>query len=198
MYDNKILCIFLVATLLISPAAGWAQVDPGFQVGATIYEILDLQGQRLGIVLAAAETGLSYKAGNEYWRFSESVLLEIEAQESLRFALWAQGEWDDPRVLEALDWQPEGPTVEWSHPAAVRWTEQAESPPSAVPAGSYFGNPTLGGLSIHYAPFGSSMMTWYKLTEGAFMQLEDGAVFERASATPETGSWWQAPIEPGR
>ena len=37
-------------------------------------------------------------------------------------------------------------------------------------------------------------LTWFKLTEGRYMQIDEGAVFERDEEVSETGSWWQGVI----
>lgn len=118
---------------------------------------------------------------------------EIAEQRTLEFHVLAEGDWDDPWVARALDWQPRDTSVEWSHPTKVKWTPTEESGAPRVPGGVYFGHATLGGLTIWYEPRGSSSLTWFKLTAGEFMLIDDGAVFERDTA-PEDGSWWQGPF----
>ena len=176
--------------LALLPAAVLSQVPPNV-MPANIFEILDPAGTRLGTVLVAAESSRGFEAGTEYWRFSEAALVAIGEQESLEFAVLATGEWSDPWVVEALGWWPGGDAVEWSHPAAVAWTAQEESRPPVVPGGTYFGNATLGGLTIAYSPRGASSLTWFKLTEGPYMLIGEGAVFVQDEDVPETGSWWQ-------
>ena len=195
MIYERNLCVLLMTLCLVSSGSVSSQIDAGL-MPVRIIEILDSSGLRLGTALVAGREDRGYRAGYEAWRFSEKALLGIGEQESLTLAVWAEGDWDDPWVIEALGWLPEDPAVEWSHPAAVEWTAQADSLPPVVPEGTYFGHPTLGGLTIRYAPRGGSSLTWFKLTEGAFMQLDDGAVFTREASPPPTGWWWHGPIEP--
>ena len=193
MTHTKRLTTLLVTLLLISPGTAISQFDPG-EKPVSIFEILDSVRNRLGIVIVAGSSDRGYEAGNEYWRFSEDALLSISDQESLTIAPWAQGDWDNPWIVGALAWQPDDTSVEWSHPAEAEWTPQDEARPPIVPGGTYFGNATLGGLTIQYSTRGESSLTWFKLTEGDFMLLEDGAVFRRDTAPPTTGSWWYGPI----
>lgn len=195
---RKNVAFLLIGVLVILPSVALSQIDPGWDSEARIFEILDPLGTRLGAVVVAETSNRGYEAGYEYWRFAERSLLQIAEQESLRFAVWAEGDWDDPWVVEALAWQPTDASVEWSHPARVEWTPQDASRPPVVPGGTTFGNATLGALTIRYASVEPSSLTWFKLTEGAFMLLGDGAVFELTDDVPTTGSWWQGPIEPRR
>lgn len=197
MIHKRILSLLLVAVLVVSLGTASAQFDPG-ERPVDIFGVIDMHGLLIGRILVVGETGQGYESGNEYWRFSEEALLGIEEQESLELAVLAQGVWDDPWVAEALGWQPEDTSIEWSHPAEAEWMSQDERLPPVTPSGTYFGNATLGGLTIDYSSRGPSSLTWFKLTEGAFMQLEDGAVFQRDSDIPSTGSWWHGPIDTRR
>ncbi len=191
MISRTHVSLLLVATLFFSPSILNSQVVPN-HVPVRILEILDIVGTRLGIVIVASEPSTGHLKDTETWRFREKALLGIAEQASLEFAVLAQGEWDDQRVIEALDWQPQDDAIEWSHPTTVDWTSQREQLPPAS-AGTYFGDPTLGGVEFTYSPRGRSSLTWFKLIEGDYV-LYEGAVFERDEA-PETGSWWQGPIE---
>jgi hypothetical protein len=177
----------LVTLLVTSPSIVFSQYDPGW-LPVRIYQILDPGGTRLAAIVVTGSAGRGYEEGNETWRFSEEALREIAEQEKLEISVWAEGDWDDRWVVEALAWRPEGDAVEWSHPATVEWNE---GEPPVVPGGTYFGNATLGGLMIQYSPRGPSSLTWFKLTEGPYMLIGDGAVFEQDKNVPETGSWWQ-------
>lgn len=188
--------LLLIALLAFPPNAVLSQVpiDP-IETSVKIFEILDWQGPRLGTVVVVGRTNRGYLAGNEYWRFDEGALREIAAQQSLELAILAAGEWDDPWIVQALEWKPENRSVQWSHPAEVEWTTQDESRPPVVSDGIYFGNATVGGLTIQYSERGPASLTWFKTTDGAFMQLEDGALFTRDIQAPSTGSWWHGLID---
>ncbi len=181
------LAVTLITLLVISPSTLFPQVDPGWDMPVRIFELLDPGGTRLATVVVAGESGRSFEEGNEYWTFSEEALLDVAEQGSLEMSILAQGEWTDRWVVEALAWRPADP-VTFSHPATVEWDD---GPPPVVPGGVYFGNATLGGLMIQYSPRGASSLTWLKLTEGPYMLLGDGAVFEQDEDVPETGTWWQ-------
>ncbi|MEM7349640.1 MAG: hypothetical protein AAF657_02465 [Acidobacteriota bacterium] len=188
--------MLLTASGMVLPKMGSSQLDPGV-MPVRIFELLDTFGTRFGTVLVTTTGDRGYKARYETWRCSEATLLAIAEQESLTLSLWAAGDWDDPWVLEALAWQPADPAVEWSHPAMVEWTPIDEVRPPLVEEGITFGNPTLGGLTIRYSSHGPSSLTWFKQTEGDFMALGDGTVFERQREVPATGWWWHGPIERG-
>jgi len=196
MTRRNTVTLLLMSMLVISSTVCLSQFDPG-ELPVKIFGILDTAGTHLGMVVVTSQEGRGYKAGYESWRFKEAALLEIAEQESLTLEVWATGDWNDPWVVEALRWQPEESTVEWSHPATVEWTPQDEELPPLPAAGTYFGNATLGGLRIHYSSHSPSALTWFKLTEGAYMQLDEGAVFERDPDVPQTGSWWHGAIELG-
>lgn len=196
MQSVKPLFLLLAAILLILPKTALGGIVPCVMPTLTVFEILDPAGTRLGIVVIAVEDGPGYEAGNEHWRFSESALLAIDEQKSLEFAIWAGGDWEDPFVVEALNWQPEGTAIEWVHPTTVEWAPQNEKRAPAMGHGTYFGDPTLGGLRIHYSPRGRSTLTWIKLTGGEYMMFESEPVLERQEDVPETGSWWQGSIDP--
>ncbi len=191
MISKPQVSLLLVATLLFSPGVLTSQVVPSY-LPVKILEILGKAGTRLGIVIVASEPSTGHLKDTETWRFSEEALLGIAEQDSLGFAVLAQGEWGDRQVVEALDWQPQDEAVEWSHPTTVDWTSQREHQPPAS-SGTYFGDPTLGGVEITYSPRGRSSLTWFKLIEGDYVVFNEGAVLERDEA-PETGSWWQGLI----
>ena len=166
------------------------------RLGREQIEILDPAGTRLGMVVIPGRSNRGFESGNEYWRFDETALLNVSRLPSLSFAVLAAGDWDEPLVVEALGWRPAHREVAWVHPAKAVWTPQDVEHPPVVDGGTYFGNATLGGLIIQYASKRSASLTWFKLTEGDFMQMEDGALFEREEAPPTDGSWWQGSIEP--
>ncbi len=184
--------LLLVVLLVFLPGVVSSQVDPGNRP-AWILEILDLEGTRLGMVVVAGTSNRGYESGYEYWRFDEEALLRIADQPSLEFAVLAQGSWSSPWVMEALAWEPRNGTVAWVHPSEAAWRPLDDGRVPPVAGASYFGNATLGGLTIQYSAEGPSSLTWFKLTGGAFMELEDGALFERAEP-PTDGSWWHGPI----
>ncbi|MEM7350954.1 MAG: hypothetical protein AAF657_09125 [Acidobacteriota bacterium] len=193
MHPKPMSGLLLAAALALAPTVILSQV-PIDVMPVKIFEILDVQGARLGAVVVAGSSSRGFVAGSETWRFEEAALFEIAQQESLELAVWAEGDWDNPWVVQALAWWPADP-VQWVHPTTVEWTSQGEMRPPIVPGGTYFGNATVGGLTIRYAPRGPSSLTWFKLTEGAFMAIGDGAVLQRYSEPPATGSWWQGRIE---
>ncbi len=194
MNGRKSISILAIALLTATPGMVSSQVDPGY--GAfRMFEILDPSGIRLGMTVVVGRSGRGFEAGNEYWSFSEEALREIAHQESLEFAVVAAGEWDDPWVEELLDWKPVDHLVSWTHPTEVEWSPQEQMLPPIVAEGTYFGHATLGGLTIQYSQEGPASLTWFKTTEGAFMQLEDGGLFERSEVVPKTGSWWHGAIE---
>ena len=184
---SAVLVIFLFSE---SEPAG-SQVDPGV-MPVSIYGILDAAGERLGRILVARDPGLGFAGESEYWLVDEALLLDIADQESLELAVLAQGSWRDSQVLDALDWRPEGESVEWRHPTSVRWTDSSEARPPASQGGVYFGDPTVGGLTLQYSREGASL-TWHKLTPGPYMLLGDRTVFRRSEA-PETGHWWHGDL----
>lgn len=186
--------LLMVLLLTLLPGVASSQFDPG-EMPVWIVEILNIEGTRLGTVLVAGTSNRGYDAGHEYWRFGEQALQEIAGFTSLEFAVLASGDWDAPDVVEALEWLPPNRPVAWSHPAEVEWTESAQTPPPEASEGTHFGNPTLGGLTIQYTESGPASLTWFKATAGAFMQLEDGALFEREEEAPTEGSWWHGAIE---
>lgn len=188
-------CIFLSLLLAFLSLNASSQVDPGFG-DVQIFGVFNPVGDRLGTVVVASKPDRGFEAGNEYWSFSEESLLDIAELDSLEVAHLGGGSWDDSHIVEALDWLPDGATVKWTHPAEVEWTLQDESAAPEVAGGIHFGNPDLGGLTIQYSARGPASLTWFKLTSGPFMQLEEGALFERNDQPPTTGSWWQGPIEP--
>ncbi len=190
--------VSLLAVLLLAflPGAVSSQFPVDERERAVqIFEVLDSAGLRFGTIVVAGQTGRGFEANNEYWSISQTTLLEIADQERLEVAVLASGDWDDPWVVEALGWLPAGRAVGWNHPTEVEWTRHDELLPPVVPGGTYFGNATLGGLMIQYSQGGPSSLTWFKLTEGPFMQLAEGAVFEREHELPSDGSWWHGWIE---
>ncbi len=194
MNNRSNVSLFLVVLLAFLPGVASSQFDPG-ERPVWIVEILDVAGTRLGITVVAGTPNRGFEAGNEYWRFDEEALLQIGQQPSLEFAVLAEGDWDAPGVVEALAWHPPNGTVAWIHPAEAGWTAQSESRPPVAAGGTYFGNATLGGLTIQYSAGRAASLTWFKLTEGAFMQLQDGALLERGDDVPTTGWWWHGAIE---
>ncbi len=189
MQASSKVALFLSFLLLSLPVAVSSQFDPG-ERPVWILEILTQEGIRLGTVVVAGSSSHGYRAGNEYWRLDEEGLLAIHMQPSLEFSVMAAGSWTDPWVRDALAWHPPNGSVEWTHPTDAAWTSQREQHPPTTRGGTYFGNATQGGLMIQYSQAGSSSLTWFKLTAGAFMQLEDGAFFQREEEPPVAGAWW--------
>ena len=187
------LSLLLIVLLMFLPGAVSSQVDPGYG-HVQILGVFDSAGVRLGMIVVAGLSDRGFEAGHEYWSFSEEALLDLAELESLKLSHLAVGEWDDPWIVEALNEFPGAPAVTWTHPAEVEWTAQEEMLPPELAGGIYFGNATLGGLTIQYSERGPASLTWFKLTDGAFMQLEDGAVFEREEDVPTDGSWWHGRI----
>ncbi len=183
--------ILLVVSQFLSPSVLTSQIDPGM-MPVRIFEVLDAAGIRLGIAIIAGKDGRGYQKDTESWRFSDTALMEIAEQTSLELTVLAQGEWNDRQVVEALSWRPQD-AVEWTHPTRVEWTPREERLPP-VTGGTYFGDPTLGGVEIAYSSRGASSLTWFKLVEGDYVLYDEGTVFRRSEA-PETGSWWQGAIE---
>jgi len=170
-----------------------AQVDPGFgEFG--VLELVDEFGARLGIVVVVGEPGRGYEKNHEYWRFDEAALIDIGSRNSIEISVWFEGSWDDPQAREALSWYPSGRGVEWVHPTNVEWTSFESEEPPATGEGTYFGHVDVGGLTFDYSTEGDSALTWFKLTEGDFMQLEDGVLMQRTDP-PTTGSWWAGAID---
>ncbi len=184
----------LAIVLVALPVTVSSQLTPDV-MPVWIFEILESSGARLGTVTVVGESERGFETGNEYWSFREKALREIAEQPSLEFAVLAAGDWDDPWVIEALGWSPEGRVVAWRHPTEVEWVSQDDTRPPLVEGSTYFGDETLGGLSIQYSERGAASLTWFKTTDGAFMQLQEGARFARGEAVPTTGSWWHGPIE---
>jgi len=185
------LAILTVAILSTLPVA--AQFDPG-ERPVRIFAIVDAFRDRLATIVVPNEPDRAYQADREYWRFGESSLASLAEEELLRIEVLAEGDWDDPEILEALAWRPDGEAVEWNHPATVEWTPQSTEPAPEAPNAIYFENSTLGGLAVSYSATGSSSLLWIKLTEGPYMQLDDGAEFRRESKLSRDGAWWRGSL----
>jgi len=190
---RKTLSLFLVGFLLACSIPVSAQFDPG-EKPVHIYSIYNTFDQRIATIVVVGEADRAYEAGREYWRFSEEALSEIAEADSLQIVLTASGAWDDSAVIEALRWRPEGDAVEWNHPTDADWISQGDMSPPELPEGTYFGDSTLGGLIIQYSPEGESSLTWFKLTEGPFMMIDEGVELSNEDSPPEDGWWWQGEI----
>ncbi len=195
MFRRKMTSFILIIMLGMFPSAVATQVDPG-NAPALVLGVFDLAGIRLGAIVVAGQPGRGFEAGTEYWVFSERALLEIPKKKGLEIIQLAAGGWDDPWVMEALGWFPADNPIMWRHPTNVTWTKSGNREPPNVSGRAYFGNPTIGGLSVHYTREGRGSLTWFKLTAGAYMQLQDGAVLARENRPPSSASWWHRSIRP--
>ncbi len=194
MFARTSLFLLFIVLLILLPSTAFPQLDPGVRP-ASVIEILDPAGTRLGIIVVAGRSGRGFEAGHEYWSVGETTMRTVSGLESLELNTVAVGEWDDPWIVEALRWRPADTVIAWRHPAIVEWTKHADMRPPTIRDGTYFDNPTIGGLSIQYDRGGRASLTWFKFTEGAFMQLHEGARFIRSDRTPSSGFWWHGLIE---